>query len=170
MTRPSSRPLVALLAVTCLASVDIGGSRPFGGAQGKPQTDAALAGTEAMIPMRDGVRLYTQIYAPAHANEALPIVLLRTPYGTGQLNPARVAASLADLAGDGYVFVMQDIRGRFKSDGAFVMLRQPRDRADTNAIDESTDTYDTIDWLLAHVPNNNGRVGIGGTSYGAGLR
>lgn len=122
-----------------------------------------------MIPMRDGVRLYSQIYAPAEASEKLPILLLRTPYGTGQLNAARMAASLPELMADGYIVVTQDIRGRFKSEGSFVMLRQPRDPKDTKAIDESTDTYDSIDWLLKNVPNNNGRVGMAGTSYGAWL-
>src|SRR5262245_52243922 len=122
-----------------------------------------------MIPMRDGVKLYTQIYTPKQASGPLPIVLLRTPYGTGQLNPARIATALAYLLPDGYSVVQQDIRGRFKSDGQFVMLRQPRDKADARGIDESTDTYDTIAWLLEHVPNNNGKVGIAGTSYGAWL-
>ena len=131
--------------------------------------NSLLTGTEAMIPMRDGVRLYTQVYAPPQAAEKLPILLLRTPYGTGQLNPARMAASLAELTADGYIIVPQDIRGRFKSEGEFVMLRQPRDTKDKKAIDESTDTYDTIEWLLKNVPNNNGRVGMAGTSYGAWL-
>jgi len=122
--------------------------------------------------MRDGVKLYTQIYAPKQRGEALPIILLRTPYGIGSLNPDRVATSLAHLVADGYVIVQQDIRGRFKSEGSFVMLRQPRDPKNTKGpgrTDESTDTYDTIAWLLASVPNNNGRVGIAGTSYGAWL-
>jgi hypothetical protein len=122
-----------------------------------------------MIPMRDGVRLYTQVYAPTQTAEKLPILLLRTPYGTGQFNPARIATSLPELTADGYIIVQQDIRGRFKSDGQFVMLRQPRDPKDKNAIDESTDTYDTIEWLLKNVPGNNGRVGMAGTSYGAWL-
>jgi uncharacterized protein len=125
--------------------------------------------TEAMIPMRDGVRLYTQVDAPAHATETLPILLLRTPYGLGDLKPDQVAAALTELSEDGYIFVRQDIRGRFKSEGEFVMLRQPRDPKDKNAIDESTDTYDTISWLLDKVPNHNGRVGMAGTSYGAWL-
>jgi putative CocE/NonD family hydrolase len=73
------------------------------------------------------------------------------------------------LAADGYIFVRQDIRGRFKSEGEFVMLRQPRDPKDKRAVDESTDANDTIEWLLAHVPNHNGRVGMAGTSYGAWL-
>ena len=74
---------------------------------------------------------------------------------------------MPELAADGYIVVRQDIRGRFKSEGQFVMLRQPRDRKDKKAIDESTDTYDTIDWLLKNTPNN-GRVGMAGTSYGHG--
>src|SRR6185369_3650205 len=107
------------------------------------QPAVSLNATEAMIPMRDGVRLYSQIYAPVEASEKLPILLLRTPYGTGQLNAARMAASLPELMADGYIVVTQDIRGRFKSEGSFVMLRQPRDPKDTKAIDESTDTYDS---------------------------
>ena len=132
-------------------------------------TGSVFKPIEAMIPMRDGVRLYTQVYAPIQASERLPILLLRTPYGTGELDSARVAASLPELTADGYIFVLQDIRGRFKSEGQFVMLRQPRDPKDKKAIDESTDTYDTIDWLLKNVPNHNGRVGMAGTSYGAWL-
>lgn len=130
---------------------------------------ATLVATEAMIPMRDGTRLYTQVYVPAGASEPLPIILLRTPYGISQFDPARVAAALPELVADGYIFALQDIRGRFRSEGQFVMLRQPRERRDPDAIDESTDAYDTIEWLLAHVGPNNGRVGMAGTSYGAWL-
>jgi uncharacterized protein len=133
------------------------------------ETNSVFNSTESMIPTRDGVRLYTQVYVPTAASEQLPILLLRTPYGTGQLSSARLAASLPELTADGYIIVVQDIRGRFKSEGEFVMLRQPRDPKDQKAIDEGTDTYDTIDWLLKNVPNNNGRVGMAGTSYGAWL-
>ena len=125
--------------------------------------------TEAMIPMRDGVRLYTQIDAPSNAPGPLPILLLRTPYGLGALKPEDVATLVSELSSEGYILVRQDIRGRFKSEGEFVMLRQPRDPKDKKAIDESSDTYDTIAWLLEKVPNNNGRVGMAGTSYGAWL-
>jgi hypothetical protein len=131
--------------------------------------DSVFKPSEAMVPMRDGVRLYTHVYVPTQAKEKLPILLIRTPYGTGQLNSARVAISIPELTADGYIFVFQDIRGRFKSEGEFVMLRQPRDPKDKKAIDESTDTYDTIEWLLANVSNHNGRVGMAGTSYGAWL-
>lgn len=156
------RPLLFVIAgLVCLTAAT--------SLSAQQQPAVSLNATEAMIPMRDGVRLYSQIYAPAEASEKLPILLLRTPYGTGQLNAARMAASLPELMADGYIVVTQDIRGRFKSEGSFVMLRQPRDPKDTKAIDESTDTYDSIDWLLKNVPNNNGRVGMAGTSYGAWL-
>jgi putative CocE/NonD family hydrolase len=135
----------------------------------QPPTDSPFAPTEAMIPMRDGVHLYTQVYVPTRAAERLPILLVRTPYGTGPLDAARVATALPELTADGYIFVFQDIRGRFKSQGEFVMLRQPRDPREKKAIDESTDTYDTIEWLLKNVPKHNGRVGMAGTSYGAWL-
>lgn len=141
-------------------------SAPFLQAQPKP---VDYKRTEAMIPMRDGVRLYTQIDAPATGVGPLPVLILRTPYGLGSTTAEQLATALTELSSDGYIFVRQDIRGRFKSEGEFVMLRQPRDSKDKNAIDESTDTYDTIDWLLKQVPNNNGRVGLAGTSYGAWL-
>jgi putative CocE/NonD family hydrolase len=124
---------------------------------------------DAMIPMRDGVRLNTRIYTPTRTNEQFPILLLRTPYGIGNATPSQLASALPELTSEGFIIVQQDIRGRFKSEGQFVMLRQPRDQKDKNAIDESTDTYDTIEWLLKNVANNNRRVGIAGTSYGAWL-
>jgi putative CocE/NonD family hydrolase len=135
-------------------------------AQFKP---ADYTRTEAMIPMRDGVRLYTTIDAPVRATEKLPILLLRTPYGLGDIKPDQLATALTELSEGGYIFVRQDIRGRFKSEGEFVMLRQPREPTDKKAIDESSDTFDTIACLLDKVPNHNGRVGIAGTSYGAWL-
>src|SRR6478735_12807612 len=128
------------------------------------QPEAPFTRTEVMIPMRDGVRLHSFIYVPTRSSEKLPILFLRTPYGTGDMTPAQLAGALPELTADGYIIVNQDIRGRFKSEGQFVMLRQPRGPKDKNAIDGSTDTYDTIDWLLKNVPNNNGRVGIAGTS------
>jgi putative CocE/NonD family hydrolase len=133
------------------------------------QAQETLTRNDAMIPMRDGVRLNTRIYVPTRTNEQFPVLLLRTPYGIGNATPAQIAATLPELTAEGFIIVQQDIRGRFKSEGQFVMLRQPRDPKDKNAIDESTDTYDTIDWLLKNVSNNNGRVGIAGTSYGAWL-
>jgi putative CocE/NonD family hydrolase len=128
--------------------------------------------TEAGIAMRDGVRLHTEIYVPKNATEPLPILLTRTPYGlphdpTG-LHVA-LRTSYRELVEEGFIFVFQDIRGRHRSEGQFVMLRTPRDRKDPKAIDESTDTQDTITWLLENVPGNNRRVGVLGISYGGWL-
>ena len=119
------------------------------------------------IPMRDGVTLNTEIFVPRRADGPLPMLLTRTPYGVGP-NAIRGVApggALHELAQDGYVFVAQDIRGRYASEGTFVMQRAPRDPKDPRAIDEASDAYDTIEWLVRHVPNNNGRVGIHGVSY-----
>ena len=118
---------------------------------------------EYMIPMRDGVKLYTVVFTPDSAEGRFPILIQRTPYGSeGAGNPGG-QAYLRDMAAEGYIFVTQDIRGRYKSDGQFVMNRPVEDKP--NAIDESTDTYDTIDWLLKNIKNNNGKVGQLGISY-----
>jgi putative CocE/NonD family hydrolase len=122
-----------------------------------------------MIQMRDGVKLNTKIHTPTRPGEKFPIIIVRTPYGIGDLSSEQLVAALPELSQEGYIIVQQDIRGRFKSEGQFVMLRQPRDRKDKEAIDESTDTYDTIEWLLQNIPNNNGKVGLTGTSYGGWL-
>jgi predicted acyl esterase len=121
--------------------------------------------TAAMIPMRDGVKLYTTIYVPKEHKDPLPFVLMRTPYGIESRGPKALKEYLKDLADEGFIFVFQDIRGRHKSEGRFVMSRPPRDPKDGKAIDEATDTNDTIDWLLKNVPNHNGRVGMLGISY-----
>jgi putative CocE/NonD family hydrolase len=122
---------------------------------------------EVMIPMRDGVKLHTEIYSPKDAAETLPILMNRTPYGIA--SPDKGVSNMiyryADMAPDGYIFVFQDIRGRYGSEGKFVMLRPIHDAADAKGVDESTDTYDTIDWLVKNVPQNNGRVGLDGISY-----
>jgi len=120
--------------------------------------------TEVMIPARDGVKLHTTIFVPRGAPGPLPIIFTRTPYGIAHAGNTLHGYYRA-FARDGYIFAFQDIRGRYTSEGRFVMLRPPRQRGDPKAIDESTDAYDTIDWLLAHVPNNNGRVGMLGISY-----
>ncbi len=139
-------------------------------ATAQAQTPASYALTESMIPMRDGAKLYTRILTPTYPAGPLPMLFVRTPYGVDGNTAASVAARWGfmarDVARDGYVFVFQDIRGKFKSEGQFVMQRPPRaNRADPKAIDESTDAYDSIEWLLKNVPNNNGRVGMTGVSY-----
>jgi putative CocE/NonD family hydrolase len=116
-----------------------------------------------MIPMRDGTKLYTVIHTPKDQKESLPIIMQRTPYGVDGRSPMQ--AYLRNLADEGYIFVFQDIRGRFKSEGTFDMVRAPRDKSVEKSFDESSDTYDTIEWLTKNLPNNNGRVGILGISY-----
>src|SRR5689334_14117771 len=125
---------------------------------------AAFDKSEVMVPMRDGVKLHTLIYTPKGQTENLPIILTRTPYGIAGAGGA-FATSYAELAQEGFVFAFQDIRGRFTSEGQFVMLRPPRDKKDPKSIDEASDTYDTIEWMLKNVPKNNGRVGMLGVSY-----
>ena len=125
---------------------------------------------DVMVPMRDGVRLYTEIYTPRErtAGEPLPIVFLRSPYGVsaGPDRPTRyLQTTFRELAKHGYVFVVQDARGRHGSEGSFVWNRPLRDRNDPDAIDASTDAFDSIDWLVKNVPGNNGRVGMLGVSY-----
>ena len=121
--------------------------------------------TERMIEMRDGARLYTEIFAPKDQRESLPIIFMRTPYNVTGWFERSNNGFLKELVDEGYIFVFQDIRGKFKSEGQFVMTRPPREDPGPRAIDEGTDTYDTIDWLVRNVPRNNGRVGMFGTSY-----
>jgi uncharacterized protein len=123
--------------------------------------------TEVMVPVRDGIKLHTVIYSPKKITELLPILFERTPYGIADPENGfgRRLGRYADLIPDGYIFVFQDIRGRYGSEGKFVMLHPIHDPSDVHGIDESTDTYDTIEWLVKNVPNNNGRVGLDGISY-----
>jgi uncharacterized protein len=125
----------------------------------------------AQVKMRDGAEMHTEIYTPLDQKEALPIILVRSPYG---LNPDKdgYAAWLREyehLMKDGYIFVFQDTRGRGASTGKYVSLSPMRDKAVPNSTDESTDTYDSIDWIIKNVPKNNGRVGTLGISYGGFL-
>jgi putative CocE/NonD family hydrolase len=121
----------------------------------------------ALIPMRDGVKLYTEIYTPREGQAPFPMLMQRTPYGisSGPVAYSRLLYGDKDLFPDGYILVFQDIRGRYGSEGNFEMNRPIHDANDPKGVDESTDTYDTIDWLVKHVANNNGRVGMHGVSY-----
>jgi uncharacterized protein len=133
--------------------------------QASIETPQAFDRREVMIRMRDGVRLHTLIFMPTQTTEALPILINRTPYGIAGSNSDAINRRYNDLVKDGYIFVLQDIRGRYGSEGQFMMVRPLRDKKDPKSIDESTDTYDTIAWLLKNTGRNNGRVGIVGVSY-----
>ncbi|MBV9156479.1 MAG: CocE/NonD family hydrolase [Acidobacteriaceae bacterium] len=123
---------------------------------------------EIMIPVRDGINLHTIVYAPKTRSEPLPFLIHRSPYGWSAASQY-IDSALSDLARDGYFLVFQDIRGRYKSEGKFVMQRPVRNAHNAKSIDEGTDAYDTIDWLVKHIPGNNGRAGIMGVSYGGWL-
>ena len=121
-------------------------------------------GSDVMIPMRDGVKLHAEIWRPRGDTSKLPILMQRSPYGFGLSKVKRsMDAEFKELAQEGFIFVLEDIRGRFGSAGEFVMLR-PKTTA-KDGVDESTDTYDSISWLIKSLPNNNGKVGVFGVSY-----
>ena len=119
---------------------------------------------EVMVPVRDGVHLQTVILTPANQTGPLPILFRRTPYGVPSQAPDSMPPNLKELAQDGYIFVIQNLRGRFKSEGVFKLSSQV-DLDDPKATNETTDAYDSIDWLLKNVPNNSGKVGMYGVSY-----
>jgi len=124
--------------------------------------------SEHRLPMRDGVLLFTQVFCPVDASEPHPIILVRTPYGIspyGQAFPNMTAPSLHFLK-EGYILVFQDIRGRAMSEGTYEYVRPyRRDKKGPADVDESSDAYDTVDWLLKNVPRHNGKVGVWGVSY-----
>ena len=119
--------------------------------------------SEVMIPMRDGVNLFTAIYSPKDKSKDYPILFYRTPYsiqpyGKEYRSAKKLTPSL-EMLQDGYFFVLQDIRGTYKSEGHFEVIRTIRqDKSDPMAIDESTDNYDSIEWLVNNVQGHNGRV------------
>ena len=120
---------------------------------------------EVMIPMRDGVKLHAIILKPVHPPGPLPFLMDRTPYGVDGTSMVSFFAGRPELARAQYIYVAEDIRGKFGSEGEFVMMRPLADHHNPKAIDESTDAYDTVAWLLKNVDGNNGRVGVVGTSY-----
>ena len=125
-----------------------------------------------LIEMRDGIHLNTEVYHPVEMNEDLPILMTRTPYGLSHDSEGihrSLSTAYKELADEGYIFVFQDIRGRYNSEGTFVMMRPCRNQDDPNSIDESTDTYDTIDFLMKNLDGHNGKVGVMGISYGGWL-
>jgi putative CocE/NonD family hydrolase len=138
------------------------------------QTDTVTSykKTSAMIPMRDGVKLFTTVFMPYNFSKPVPILIQRTPYGAEFRIPDDTVININrnnffyyNMAREGYIFVFQDIRGKYKSEGK-MEIHQPLIHAtQKNAVDESTDTWDTVDWLIKNISNNNGKAGIFGVSY-----
>ncbi|HUK31527.1 MAG TPA: CocE/NonD family hydrolase [Candidatus Acidoferrum sp.] len=163
---------IAACVMACAALAMVGATPGLARAARARAAGAGQAGAgspifkfqEVMIPMRDGVHLQTVILTPANQAGPLPILFRRTPYGVPESAPAAISASLKELAADGYIFVIQNLRGRFKSEGYF-KLSSAVDMNDPKATNETTDAYDSIDWLVKNVPNNNGKVGMYGVSY-----
>jgi putative CocE/NonD family hydrolase len=157
--------ITLLLSVLCAAATAIGANEPA-----PPTFDvkAHYDKREVQIPMRDGVKLHTVIYTPRDQSQRYPILLMRTPYSAGpygadEFRPPERLAPGDDFLRDGYVFVLQDGRGTHKSEGEWVNLMPVR--KDPKGTDETTDNYDTIEWLVRNVPRNNGRVGQWGISH-----
>jgi hypothetical protein len=126
--------------------------------------------TDYMIPMRDGVKLFTQVYEPIDKSEKYPIMLKRTPYNItsnwGEDAYIEVLGPSMHFTKEGYIFVYQDVRGKYKSEGKFVVMKPHKTvKRGPQDTDESSDTYDTIEWLLKNIDNHNGRVGQWGISY-----
>ncbi len=138
------------------------------GAQGRFDVRANYTKTDVAIAMRDGTKLYTVIFAPKDTSQNHPMLLERTPYSV-PYGPDAFPNSLgpsSHFAENGYIVAYQDVRGRYMSEGDYVNVRpQLTGKHGKADIDESTDTYDTIDWLVRNVPHNNGRVGMWGISY-----
>ena len=126
---------------------------------------------EIEIPMRDGIKLFTAIYAPKDQSEPHPILMVRTPYsiapyGPNVYSPRLYATHWANYLRENYIIVMQDVRGRYMSEGEFMDVRPYlADKRSKRQTDESTDSYDAIEWLVKNVPNNNNKVGVFGISY-----
>jgi putative CocE/NonD family hydrolase len=137
-----------------------------------PTADADYVKRTVMVPMRDGVKLFTVIVVPKGAKNA-PIILTRTPYDAANRAKRNTSPSLLSMLpigdevfmADGYIRVFQDVRGKYGSEGDYVMTRPLRGPLNNTAVDHSTDAYDTIDWLVKNVPETNGKVGMIGSSY-----
>lgn len=190
LSRVGGRGIVTAVSAACiaLAALDVpsnAASPPFTAPQGsaaapesdipahfvKPTQHNDYIKREEMIPMRDGVKLYTVIVIPKGAHDA-PIILTRTPYNAAARaandNPSMLSLlpeANVDFTKAGFIRVYQDIRGKYRSEGIYQMTRPPRGPLNSTSTDETTDAWDTIDWLVKNIPQSNGKVGMFGSSY-----
>jgi uncharacterized protein len=161
------RPLFAVLGAVALVllTLSLRTAQPITAQSDalSPATEAAYTRQTYRVPMRDGTRLFTLVYTPKGLGTRYPFLLERTPYGAG---PGRHLGPAPAFDRAGYIFVYQDVRGRYRSEGHWQeMTPQRAHKHSVHDVDESTDMYDTVDWLLKNIPNNNGRVGVWGISY-----
>ncbi len=160
------------IAALCVLAASAGAAGPAVLAAQQSPFDfrAHYTKQEVMIPMRDGVRLFTSIYVPKDTTQAHPFVMTRTPYSSAPYGADSFPRGLDHIteayARENFIIVRQDVRGRWMSEGEFVDVRPVIEhKTSSRDVDEPSDTYDTIDWLIKNVPHNNGRVGVRGTSY-----
>lgn len=166
--RPSAADLSAPAAVAPAPAAGSSARGPSSDPDGEAWVRAHYRKQEVRIPMRDGASLFTAIYLPRDARAPVPILYKRTPYSVSPYGPDRYPEALGPsrtLMERGYVFVVQDVRGCFMSEGQFVDMRPHEPHKQGTRVDESSDTHDTIEWLLANVEGHNGRVGMWGISY-----
>ncbi len=160
---------VAICLLAVLLFFFLASAGRFTTAQTEAEVKADYTKFEQMIAMRDGVKLFTSIYVPKDRSRPYPIMLNRTPYSVAPYGPNDYKASVGPsplFQKEKFVFVYQDVRGKFMSEGEFLDMRPHKaKKAGPTDFDESSDTYDTIEWLVKNLPNNNGRVGIWGISY-----
>jgi putative CocE/NonD family hydrolase len=160
---------IFLSAGLALAGCEAGTDPSFGAIDTAQYIRDNYAKREYRIPMRDGVTLFTAVYMPKDTTRSYPMLMRRTPYSVGPYGEGEYPNSLGPsdpILRDGYIIVLQDVRGRFMSEGEFVnMTPHVPDKRSEQDIDESSDTYDTIEWLLANIPNHNGNIGMWGISY-----
>lgn len=172
--------LAGAVAIAVILGLLLGRAVPPASAQERGDTDlvrkqleytrANYVKHEHMIPMRDGIKLFTAVYVPKNADRDYPIMMQRTPYSVAPYGPDNYRPVLGPseiFEREGFIFVYQDVRGRYRSEGEFVDIPPRKARLEgPGDADETTDTYDTVDWLVKNVAGNNGRVGIWGGSYG----
>ncbi len=140
-------------------------SEPLLHAQDLAWEKAHYGKAEYRIPMRDGIKLFTAVYTPKDTTQNYPILIWRTPYSCWPYGKDKYRMLPPELAREGYIFVYQDVRGRFMSEGKFVNMRPYIPHKKGKQTDESSDAWDTEDWLVKHIPHNNGKIGIFGISY-----
>ncbi len=152
-----------------LVAALLSGMAPLRAAEARFDLRAHYTKYEFRVPMRDGKHLFTAVYVPKDASKTYPILMTRTPYSVAPYGTDNYPKTLfpgEEFERDGFIFVAQDVRGRWMSEGVWLEMTPEKDATSgPNDVDESTDTYDTIDWLIHHVPDNNGKVGLVGVSY-----
>jgi putative CocE/NonD family hydrolase len=171
MTLASVRLVVAFVVAVALCPTPAAGQRGARTSAGADSIRARYRKLEVRIPMRDGIKLFTSVYLPRDSARAHPILMDRTPYGVAPYGADAYRTSLGpsgnpQFTNANFIFVYQDARGRYESEGAYTEMTPHKDvKRGAQDVDESTDSYDTVDWLIKNLPHNNGKVGIYGTSY-----